>query len=341
MDNHDIDLDYNLLSFYFQKNNYIILDENNSVPIFGKQITEKIIPIILNDLERMGYICEVTKKNRSTKPRIEIRKPELILHKLIDFSIFNDGTTLPIPTHDMVDNLLGFHLFPGDRIKIKLIVDDQKYDARIVNADRKVKSDTYQLRYDSNHELQTYLQTKCSLVYNNILWQREKGKTEGKERPTVNVPDYCFVELLSTKEEHTFQMVINSTPDPLLFKTDITELQSTDDLFLLVENDIIQKRELYHLIVNSKQLDNMMSINCSPQQGINPVGNDPNFSAVIVKSYKGSNPRYSDRWLDKKHYLYELKRDESKKEVKINYNHIGNRSILNQKKIYVSNIPIY
>lgn len=334
MDNPDINLDYKLLSYIFQKNNYIILDENNSLPIFGKEISEEILPVFLNDMERMGLICEVMKKKGTIKQRIEIRKPELILHKSIDFSIFNDGITLPIQTHDIFDNLLGLHLFPGDRIKIKLIVDDHKFDARIVNADRKVKSDTYQLRYDSNHKLQTYLRTKCSTLYNNILWQREKGKTEGKERPTVNVPDYCYVELLSTKEENTLHMVINSIPDPLLFRNEITELGTTDELFLLIENDVVTKSDLFQLIIDSKQSDEMLTINCSPQQGINPIGNDPNFSAVIIKSYRGSNPLYSDRWLDenKKKYLYELKRDVSKKEVKINYNHVGNRSLMNEKK---------
>ena len=111
----------------------------------------------------------------------------------------------------------------------------------------------------------------------------------------------------------------------------IIKLTDPKDIFLLNIGDIVIRTNLYNLIVESKQKERMLRINCTPQQGINPIGSGPNYNGVVVKSY---GEKYNDRWLndDKSQYMYYLKKGEAQKIDSINYNHPGNSSILNQPK---------
>lgn len=90
-------------------------------------------------------------------------------------------------------------------------------------------------------------------------------------------------------------------------------LERTADLLSLEHGAIVSKRNLFDLIQYSKVAETKywsgleFSINNTPQQGINWVGEHPSVQAVIVKTREGAYAR--DGWVDssKGDYRYSLK----------------------------------
>lgn len=93
-------------------------------------------------------------------------------------------------------------------------------------------------------------------------------------------------------------------------------LKNSNDFFTLNENDLISKKNLQELIINSKVknskywLGENNIIGNTPQQGINWIGKYPDIRAVIIKFKKGSYG--NDGWIDKSNFNYSFK---SQKEV--------------------------
>lgn len=109
------------------------------------------------------------------------------------------------------------------------------------------------------------------------------------------------------------------------------ELKKPRELFRLEKGDLVSKRNLFDLIVQSKVMESpywggsKMVIGNTPQQGINWIGSPPDHEAVIIKTNLGAYVEgYQDT--DKSFYRYALKAKNGKVEIAEK----ANKCLLNQ-----------
>lgn len=135
-------------------------------------------------------------------------KPNLIGIKKVDWSVFEYGSTIPSEFHADFDEANGgYHLAKGDKHEIKLIFDDRAFDALLVNVDRKNIGDTYQIRYDNNKELKTFLKEMLNSSYRYLLEVRSVNENTKK---VAHVPDEIseFMEFYQTGTPFIYRVVL-------------------------------------------------------------------------------------------------------------------------------------
>ncbi len=116
--------------------------------------------------------------------------PGLIGRKKVDWSIFEDGTTIPLEFHvDFREANNGFSPARGESVEVYLLIDGAAYVARLVNVDRAVASDTLQIRYDSNQPLKRLLAERLHLTYSYLLSERARRRTADSQKLFVECPD--------------------------------------------------------------------------------------------------------------------------------------------------------
>ena len=117
--------------------------------------------------------------------------PGLIGRKKVDWSIFEDGTPIPVEFHEDFEKANHYESIPrGDKRNITLIIEGKPYSATLRNLNRKgVATDTLHIRYDQNDELKELLLKHFQTSYQYILKERDVQFAAGKERPNVKVPD--------------------------------------------------------------------------------------------------------------------------------------------------------
>lgn len=153
------------------------------------------------------------KVNKSWSKPDEI--PNLIGIKKVDWSLFEDGSTISSDFHEGFDVANGCHLSRGDRYKIRIIHEGRAYEAQLVNVDRKnIKSDTYQIRYDSNEELKKLLKDSFKHSYRYLKAERLRRNLEGNKKIYVVVPDNDaeYIEFYSVGKpfEYEIKLVPNT-----------------------------------------------------------------------------------------------------------------------------------
>ncbi len=116
--------------------------------------------------------------------------PGLIGRKRADWSVFEDGTAIPLEFHvDFRDANKGFIPARGESIEIYLLLDGVAYAARLVNVDRAVASDTLQIRYDSNQPLKRLLAERLHLTYSYLLSERTRRRMGDDQKLFVECPE--------------------------------------------------------------------------------------------------------------------------------------------------------
>ena len=102
----------------------------------------------------------------------------------MDWSIFQDGSTIPIPFHEDFERANQHqHLERGEKHKVTLIVNEQTFDSQLVNVDRvNVKSDTIQLIYGK--DIADLFKSVFHSSYEYIRDQRQQNPNK-----TIIVPD--------------------------------------------------------------------------------------------------------------------------------------------------------
>ncbi len=117
-------------------------------------------------------------------------KQDLIGRKKVDWSIFENGTHVPLDFHESFKNANGgVHLKRGEKHEIELIINDISYSAILTNVDRKgVSVDTLQIRYEANKELRSLLRHEFKSSFEYIQREREKKVLKGDRSYTV-VPE--------------------------------------------------------------------------------------------------------------------------------------------------------
>lgn len=117
--------------------------------------------------------------------------PNLIGRKKVDFSIFRDGTHIPVEFHpDFLEANQGQQPNLGEGIKVKLIYEDRNYGATLIKIDQVSASrEALQLRYNGNQTLKDFLMEIFAHSYSYIMQEREDQKTDDAKRPQVVVPE--------------------------------------------------------------------------------------------------------------------------------------------------------
>ena len=161
---------------------------------------------------------------------------DVLFHKPIDWSIFEWGTTIPVSKVELFDQIIGHHTKRGTHIEIKLLVEGKMYDAKLINVDRKkVKSDTYQIRYDSNNSLKVLLKNICISVFEEIKHQRDDAIKKGNKKPYVIVSERNnYIEFLATSEPRIFSLRVNLE--------DFYEIESDEFISEIIAKQIINKK---------------------------------------------------------------------------------------------------
>lgn len=145
--------------------------------------TSKLPIIVLREL------IEMIKQLRSWWKDTEI--PNLIGRKKVDFSIFRDGTHIPVEFHpDFLEANQGQQPNLGEGRKVRLIYEDRNYEATLFNIDQKSAGrEALQLRYNGNQTLKNFLIETFSHSYAYIMQERANQQADDAKKPQVVVPE--------------------------------------------------------------------------------------------------------------------------------------------------------
>ncbi|MFD2168482.1 hypothetical protein [Tumebacillus lipolyticus] len=115
-------------------------------------------------------------------------EPGLIGRKKVDWSIFEEGTTIPQNVVQFFSRANDGRMPErGEVFYITLVVDEKEYKAELHNKKRQ-GSDLTQIRYDSNKELRQVFLEQFQRSYAYIKPERERLLAMGR-KPSVVVPD--------------------------------------------------------------------------------------------------------------------------------------------------------
>ncbi|MEK3662614.1 AAA family ATPase [Paenibacillus sp. FSL F4-0236] len=117
--------------------------------------------------------------------------PNLIGRKKVDFSIFRDGTHIPVEFHpDFLEANQGQQPSLGEGRKVKLIHEDRNYEATLFKIDQvSAGREALQLRYNGNQTLKNLLIETFSHSYSYIMQERTNQQADDAKRPQVVVPE--------------------------------------------------------------------------------------------------------------------------------------------------------
>lgn len=137
--------------------------------------------------------------------------PDLIGRKKVDWSVFEDGTGIPLQFHtDFAIANHGEVLYRGEAHDITLIVEGQSFHATLMNVDRtSVAADTLQIRYDSNEQLKAFLAERLEVSYSYLQAERRAKAALGK-KVYAKVPDSQaeYLDFYSTGEPFKYRIEI-------------------------------------------------------------------------------------------------------------------------------------
>lgn len=127
--------------------------------------------------------------------------PGLIGRKRVDWSVFEDGTTIPASLHDAFRAANGgASLARGEARLAHLLIDGLPYPVTFLNVDRKGRqSDTLQIRYDSNVALKEYLELRFRTSH-EFLEASRSGRVTPGHKLFIRVPDALseYLDFVST-----------------------------------------------------------------------------------------------------------------------------------------------
>lgn len=117
--------------------------------------------------------------------------PNLIGRKKVDFSMFRDGTHIPVEFHpDFLEANQGQQPSLGEGRKVKLVHEDQNYEATLFKIDQvSAGREALQLRYNGNQTLKNLLIETFSHSYSYIMQERTNQQADDAKRPQVVVPE--------------------------------------------------------------------------------------------------------------------------------------------------------
>ncbi|MFP9128555.1 HNH endonuclease [Niallia sp. BSM11] len=185
-------------------------------------------------------------------------KPKEVLNiigrKHVDWSIFEGGSTIPSEFHEDFDKANGIHVKRGEKRELKLIYKGRTYQAIFLNLNRKnIKSETYQIRYDSNKKLKELLTEIYFFSYKYLNAAREKARLEGKKKVFAIVPNEQaeFIDFCSTGRPFEYEIILHPFTGGILYDENYQEEIETSFHNKLVEYLDIPKNKISKRFSNS------------------------------------------------------------------------------------------
>lgn len=179
--------------------------------------------------------------------------PNLIGRKKVDFSIFRDGTQIPVEFHpDFLEANQGQQPNLGEGIKVKLIYEERSYEATLIKIDQASASrDALQLRYNGNQTLKDFLIGIFVHSYSYIMQERESLKTDDAKRPQVVVPEDQaeYIDFFATGVPFEYRLefiTYKSKPNVWWVNQGTTIQAEKEDGILWAPLLNTQGRKLYH-----------------------------------------------------------------------------------------------
>jgi energy-coupling factor transporter ATP-binding protein EcfA2 len=127
----------------------------------------------------------------------KIEDKNCIGRKYIDLSMFKYGIHIPLEYRaGFLSNVQGNKVELGKSQNIKLIFDDYIGECEIRNINSKARSETIQIRYDSNKKLREYLQKKFEYTY---TLSNEENQSETDE----------YIDIFKSEEENSFYIKLH------------------------------------------------------------------------------------------------------------------------------------
>ncbi|AIQ11233.1 McrB family protein [Paenibacillus durus] len=136
--------------------------------------------------------------------------PDLIGRKKVDFSVFRDGTHIPVEFHsDFLDANQGQLPNLGESRKVKLIYKDHSFEATLVKIDQvSAGREALQLRYNGNQTLKDFLAQTFSRSYSYIMQERTNQQAGDAKKPQVVVPEDQaeYIDFFATEVPYEYRL---------------------------------------------------------------------------------------------------------------------------------------
>ncbi|WP_366921792.1 hypothetical protein MFMK1_002208 [Metallumcola ferriviriculae] len=131
-----------------------------------------------------------------------------VYKKEVDWSLLNEGLTLPLNNQVVFGRNMGQFLSRGESKSITMILDGRSYQAKITNVNfaerHNRKKDTLQIRYSPNGELSNALKT---YFINSFKYISDKRKLREKgDRTMIRLPEDCkeYIAIYTTEYQDTY-----------------------------------------------------------------------------------------------------------------------------------------
>lgn len=199
-----------------------------------------------------------------------IEKDTYIHKKEVDWSALNLGINIPVSIQVVFYDLIQHNLKKGDSIDIKIIIDDQFYNAKLVNIKFNEKKypthkELIQIRYSPTSEISKKLKSVFTSSFGYLKIEKEKLYNK---RQHINVPNNLkeYLVLYTTEFENIFLLdcltldEIEETNKNLSsiseeeYEMDINYLQKDDTAKVITKPQIVKLRKLNKSICNNLKL---------------------------------------------------------------------------------------
>jgi 5-methylcytosine-specific restriction protein B len=172
-------------------------------------------------------------------------KPNLIARKKVDWSIFINGSHIPLDFHEDFEAAnQGYRIHQGDRHHVQLIIRGEAYSAVLSNYNRQGASESFQLRYDHNKALKDLLVE----VFKNSYTYIESQKASNSEQKNIHVPDSSseYIEFYQTDKPFVYEV--------LLIPTILYDKEIIDHVYAYITSKgfYYERREVMNLFLSLK-----------------------------------------------------------------------------------------
>lgn len=140
-----------------------------------------------------------------------------IYKKEVDWSVLNDGFTLPVENRIVSQHLLGNRVIArGESCNLYFFLDGKTYEVTLYNINNSIekrRTDTYQVRYGVKSDFSEAMRQYFSHSYNYIKAKRDKREAGNRKR--IRVPEEAreYLVIYSTEYEDTFEVEVLRSDD--------------------------------------------------------------------------------------------------------------------------------
>lgn len=151
---------------------------------------------------------------------------EILMHKDLDWSLFNHGLTIPMVFHYAVKEAYGNTLHENDNVSIKIIIEGKIYNARLYSLLKNDGTKVMQILWNPRSEIAKKLQSMLPEQYNYMVEERKHIDIKHtRARIPTNMQREFF--LCKTAEAGTYLLHLNGDYAPS--KENATEYVKEED----------------------------------------------------------------------------------------------------------------